>query len=53
MSCSTDAVRANIENTVARLRESPILRELEESAKLVIVGAHYALDTGVVDFMMA
>ncbi|HEX7246831.1 MAG TPA: carbonic anhydrase [Actinomycetota bacterium] len=44
------AVRANIVNVVARLRESPVLTELEDSGRLVIVGAHYALDTGVVDF---
>lgn len=45
------AVRANIRNVVARLRMSPILRELETEGKLAIVGAHYTLGSGVVDFM--
>lgn len=45
------AVRANIDNVVARLRRSPILSELEGEGELVIVGAHYTLGSGVVDFM--
>jgi carbonic anhydrase len=46
-----DAVRANIETSVANLRHgSEILVDLLESGKLMIVGAEYCLESGVVDF---
>lgn len=47
------AVRANIEKAVARLRKSPVLSELEKSGRLVIVGAHYTLETGIADFIVS
>ena len=46
------AVRANIATSVANLRHgSEILETLVESGKLMIVGAEYCLETGVVDFI--
>lgn len=46
------AVRANIETSVANLRHgSEILESLIDSEKLMIVGAEYCLETGVVDFI--
>jgi len=46
-----DAVRANIRASVANLRKgSEILEGLVREGGLVIVGAEYNLDTGVVDF---
>ncbi len=46
------AVRANIATSVANLRHgSEILETLVESEKLMIVGAEYCLETGVVDFI--
>lgn len=46
------AVRANIESSVANLRHgSEILESLIDSEKLMIVGAEYCLETGVVDFI--
>lgn len=45
------AVRANIETSVANLRHgSEILEDLIDSGKLMIVGAEYCLESGVVDF---
>lgn len=45
------AVRANIRAAAAHLRHgSPILEELIRSNGLLIVGAEYSLETGVVDF---
>jgi carbonic anhydrase len=45
------AVRANIQASVDHLRHgSGILEELIEKNGLMIVGAEYALETGVVDF---
>lgn len=46
------AVRANIETSVANLRHgSEILENLIDSGKLLIVGAEYCLETGIVDFI--
>ena len=46
-----EAVRANIRASVANLRKgSDILEGLVRDGNLVIVGAEYNLDTGVVDF---
>lgn len=45
------AVRANIRYSVAALRHgSPVIEQLVKDGKLMIVGAEYALETGVVDF---
>ncbi|CAN5224399.1 carbonic anhydrase [soil metagenome] len=45
------AVRANIRAAAAHLRHgSPILEELIRSNGLLIVGAEYSLETGIVDF---
>lgn len=45
-----NSVRANIELTVSRLRESPILKEAVAAGKIKIVGGRYDLETGVVEF---
>ena len=45
------AVRANIEASVDHLRHgSPLLEQLIRDAGLLVVGAEYSLETGVVDF---
>jgi carbonic anhydrase len=44
-----NAVNANVELGVARLKESPILAELLEQGRLKIVGGRYDLDTGAVE----
>jgi carbonic anhydrase len=45
------AVRANIRSSVNRLRHgSEVLERLSEREGLLIVGAEYSLETGVVDF---
>lgn len=45
------AVRANIQASAERLRHgSAIIEKLERDDGLVIVGAEYSLDTGLVDF---
>ncbi len=41
-----NAVKANVELTVRRLRASKILAEFFEKGKIRIVGAHYDLATG-------
>ena len=47
-----EAVRANIRASVAQLRHgSDILERLITDEGLVIVGAEYSLETGVVDFL--
>jgi carbonic anhydrase len=46
-----NAIRANVELEVERLRESPILAELSEMGKLKIVGGIYDLESGVVEIM--
>ncbi len=46
------ATRANVSRSVEELRAgSPILSELCDQGRLAIVGAHYQLDTGEVDFL--
>ncbi len=45
------AVRANIRASVSHLRHgSQIIEQLIQSAGLLVVGAEYSLETGVVDF---
>ncbi len=45
------AVRANISSSVNQLRHGPeVLEKLIQEDALLIVGAEYSLDTGVVDF---
>ena len=47
------AVRANIRASVDQLRNgSDILKSLSEEEGLLIVGAEYSLETGVVDFLL-
>jgi carbonic anhydrase len=47
----SEAVRANIRASVDHLRHgSQVLEELIRNEGLVVVGAEYSLDTGVVDF---
>lgn len=46
-----ESVRANVRASVAKLRlASPVLERLERDEGLVIVGAEYSLETGLVDF---
>lgn len=46
-----EAVRANIRASVAHLRHgSDIIENLIQNAGLMVVGAEYSLETGVVDF---
>lgn len=48
------AVRANIRASVSHLRHgSEVLEELIQSEGLLVVGAEYSLETGVVDFFDA
>ncbi|TAK32079.1 MAG: carbonic anhydrase [Chloroflexota bacterium] len=47
-----NAVRANVELGVVNLKKSPVLAKLLRENKLKIVGGHYDLDTGAVDFMV-
>jgi len=47
----SDAVRANVRTSVDHLRHgSELLEELVRTAGLMVVGAEYSLDTGVVTF---
>jgi carbonic anhydrase len=47
----TNAVRANVRSSVSHLRHgSEMLEQLIEKNNLVVVGAEYSLETGVVDF---
>jgi len=48
-----NAVKANIELTVQRLKASPILSEAIEAGQLNIVGARYDLDTGSVEMVVS
>jgi carbonic anhydrase len=46
-----DAVRANVRASVNHLRHgSELLEKLVHETGLLVVGAEYSLDTGVVDF---
>ncbi len=47
-----NAVRANVQMGVARLKESPILAEAIKTGKIKIVGASYNLDTGAVEIIV-
>ena len=48
------AFRANIQASVKHLRHgSEIIEQLIQKAGLVVVGAEYSLETGVVDFFDA
>ena len=45
------AVRANIQASVDHLRHgSPVLEQLIREEGLLVVGAEYSLETGIVDF---
>jgi len=45
------AIRANVRASVAQLRYgSKVLEDLIEQGRLLVVGAEYSLETGVVDF---
>lgn len=45
-----NAVRANVQITVARLRASPVLMMMHERGEMRIAGGYYSLDTGAVEF---
>ncbi len=48
---SREAVRANIRTSVERLRHgSEIIEEMIQTQGLMVVGAEYSLDTGLVEF---
>jgi carbonic anhydrase len=48
---SREAVRANIRASVGHLRHgSRMIEQLVQSSELLVVGAEYSLETGVVDF---
>lgn len=49
-SIAAKAEELNVENTLARLRESDVIKELEESGKIKLVGAKYDIDTGKVKY---
>jgi carbonic anhydrase len=45
------AVRANVRASADHLRHgSPVLEQLIQTSGLLVVGAEYSLETGVVDF---
>ncbi|MFI6826641.1 carbonic anhydrase [Kribbella sp. NPDC050241] len=44
----TNAVHANVDLVLAKLRQSPVIGPLGKSGKLKLVGAYYELDTGKV-----
>ncbi|MGW6276317.1 carbonic anhydrase [Kribbella sp. NPDC055071] len=44
----TNAVHANVDLVLAKLRQSPVIAPLEKSGKLKLIGAYYELDTGKV-----
>ena len=45
------AEKYNVENSIAKLRESKILSEAEKDGKIQIVGAIYDISTGKVEFL--
>jgi carbonic anhydrase len=46
------AVRANIHSSVSQLQqESRVLEQLVREGDLLILGAEYSLDTGIVNFL--
>ncbi len=46
-----DAEILNVQNSIAKIRESHIMQELEESGAVQIVGAIYDIETGLVEFL--
>jgi carbonic anhydrase len=44
----TNAIHANVDLVLAKLRQSPVIAPLEKSGKLRLIGAYYELDTGKV-----
>ncbi|TDD62840.1 carbonic anhydrase [Kribbella antibiotica] len=42
----TNAIHANVDLVLAKLRQSPVIAPLETTGKLKLVGAYYELDTG-------
>ena len=44
----TNAIQTNVDLTLTRLRQSPVIAPLEKARKLELVGAYYELDTGKV-----
>jgi carbonic anhydrase len=42
----TNAIHANVDLTLAKLRQSQVIAPLEAAGKLKLVGAYYELDTG-------
>ena len=44
----TNAIHANVDLVLAKLRQSPVVGPLEKSGKLKLVAAYYELDTGKV-----
>jgi carbonic anhydrase len=51
MEALEQVTRTNTDLTVGRLMEIPIMAEAISSGSLMVVGAYYDLDTGVVDLM--
>lgn len=41
----------NVQNSIAKIRTSHIMQELEEANEVVILGAIYHIDTGYVEFL--
>jgi carbonic anhydrase len=46
-----NAVRANIGLNIRRLKDSSLLAEVAHKGELKIIGAHYALETGIVEIL--
>jgi len=44
------AADENIKNTIAEIKKSPVIKHLEESKKVTVVGAKYHLESGQVTF---
>ncbi|MET9273371.1 carbonic anhydrase [Kribbella sp. NPDC003557] len=44
----TNAIRTNVDLTLAKLRRSPVIAPLEKAGRLTLAGAYYELDTGKV-----
>jgi carbonic anhydrase len=44
----TNAIHANVDLTLTKLRQSPVIGPLEKAGKVKLVGAYYELDTGKV-----
>lgn len=42
----TNAIRTNVDLTLAKLRQSPVIAPLVKAGKLELAGAYYELDTG-------